>query len=211
MAFAIIDQEHVRRAVIGEVNVRCAVQVIIERGHGHRPLALHFDARAFAHILKSSAAQVPIQAVMFRGIRQWPGVGALRVKSGFEIRVVGEVIRNKQIQQSVAVDIQEHRANARSGLIRYARLLRHILEGAVAAIPIQNGFPDIDHIQVRVAVVIEVRRAHPGPISKTGNAGFLGHVLKRAVFQIVIEPVGLTLCARCVMRHLVERAGVHQV
>ena len=42
MALAVVEQQQVRRAVVGNVKVRRAVAVVVEHGHGHRPVSGNF-------------------------------------------------------------------------------------------------------------------------------------------------------------------------
>ena len=110
-----VDPELVRRRVVGDVEVRPAVAVVVA-GRDAEPGAVGFgDARALRDVDEAAVAVVAEQPVGDRPVRARPAVvaradriGALLVGGDREVDVVGD----EEIEIAVAVVVDERRARA---------------------------------------------------------------------------------------------------
>ena len=109
MPFAVIGEQQIGCAVVGDIKVWVSVQIVIKRRHRHSPVACHADARALTDVLECSVAAVAIENVEFRFIGERPGIGNLRAGGHPNRRIVHQIVRYEDVEVSVSIVIQERR------------------------------------------------------------------------------------------------------
>src|ERR1043165_5979796 len=104
------------------------------------------------------------------------------------LKVPIHVARDEEVEPPVAVVVEPARARRPARRARL-RLLRHVLESAIAAVTIQSRATQAGDVEVYEAVAVEVsgRRAHRVAFAAQSRA--LGHVLEGAVRLLMIETI----------------------
>jgi len=95
---------------------------------------------------------------------------------------------DEQIEAPVVVVIEPHGAGAPSRSA-HAGLGRHVGEGAVAVVVIENAVWILSDIQIGESVAVVVSHGHAHSVSIALDASFGGDVSERAVAIISIERV----------------------
>ncbi len=94
-----------------------------------------------------------------------------------------------KIQISISIGVQEGSAGVPSRCFD-SGLCRHVLEGPVAAVSIENVRPEVGDENVRPAVAIGVRHRDAGPpASLAGYSGSVGHILEGTVPAVAVKSV----------------------
>src|SRR5919108_2562066 len=99
-----------------------------------------------------------------------------------------DVIRDDQVQPAVLIVVKPPRTGRPSPFIRDLCLDGNIGEGSVAVVVIKDGASVPGHVQIRIAIVVEVAHGDSLPIvSFTTHAGFLSNICKGTVAIIVVK------------------------
>src|SRR5205085_3220459 len=99
-----------------------------------------------------------------------------------------DVIRDDQIQPAVLVIIKPSCTGRPPPSIGNTALRRNISERPVAVIVVEDGASITGHIQVGVAVIIEVRNRNTlAVMSFTTNAGFVSDVSESSIAIIAVK------------------------
>src|SRR6267143_4278197 len=104
------------------------------------------------------------------------------------IRIKLYVIRDKQVEVSIAVVIKPSRRRRPSAIVVHARLRGYIGERPIAIVVIQRRMPVASHVNVRKSVVIKIADGHAKekrPVRS--NARLLRHVRKSSIAVVSIE------------------------
>ena len=119
-----------------------------------------------------------------------------------------EIVCHHQVQSAVMVVIKPGSARAPSPLVRHSRLGRHIAEGPIAIVVVQDGLSEADDVEVGKPIVIVVTNRDPHP----ENAGRRHACLGGDVCKRPIAVVAIQRSAQRTLRliHLSRRA-IHQV
>jgi hypothetical protein len=206
--------EAVGGAVVGEIEIHRSVAVVVEARDAHR-VAEPADVEAgFA----GGLAERPIAVVQVEGVGTFrqtarsvhdvdlvaPAPGA----AGGEDLVPGgfDVVADEEIVVAVAVGVEERRADA-PARVTDAGPAGHLLEGAVAPVPVEEVGAEGGHVDVGKAVAVDVADAAAVAVDGRRHAGGARHVAKGAVALVAIEDaVGGGAPAE-----LGESEGVHEV
>ncbi len=97
-------------------------------------------------------------------------------------------VADKQIQPSVVVVVEPHRARGPSGS-RDAGLFRNVSEGSVAVVVIQNASSILGHVQIGKAVAVIVAHGDTLPVAAGRDAGLLRDVGEGSISIVAIERV----------------------
>ena len=117
----------------------------------------------------------------------------LRQRRGLQIEI--DVVRDEQIEMSVAVVIQKRAAGVPARLrLRQSRLRRHIGKGAVAVVVEERALPVVADEQVVMPVVVVVAHAAALSPAAARQSSLRRHVGKGAV-AIVLEQMAGRLLA----------------
>ena len=76
---------------------------------------------------------------------------------------------------------------------RHAGFRRHVGEGAVSIVVVQNAVGILRDVEVGKAVAVVVANGDAHAVGVSGDAGFLGHIGESAVAIIAIERVAQRL------------------
>ena len=85
------------------------------------------------------------------------------------------VVPDEEIQEAIAVVIQERRAGAPSGII-HPGLAGDVGEGAIAVVVVQDVVPDVCHVQIEKPIVVIVAGRCPHAVADVTDARTLGHI-----------------------------------
>src|SRR5208283_5155602 len=98
---------------------------------------------------------------------------------------------NEQIQFAVIVVVEKSGGDGPAAT-SHSCLRRHVGEGSVAVVVIQNISSVTGHVQIGVAVVIIIAHGHSHaviPISSIRQPGLLGHIGEAAILVLTEEPI----------------------
>ena len=130
--------------------------------------------------VKVRVAVVPVEDVGQGLVRVRVAVGPVALLRGPAHLVLPEaphaVVDDEEVQVAVAVVVEEARPD-RPDLAPPGKLAGHpgggghVLEGAVAPVPVEDVPVDARHVEVGPAVVVEVARGRPHRVAGAGDAG----------------------------------------
>src|SRR5437016_6235882 len=99
-----------------------------------------------------------------------------------------DVIRDEQVEPTILIVVKPPCAGRPSSFVRDSGLGRNLGERSVAVVVVKNGAPVACHVQIRIAVVVEVADGDALPIVPfTAYTGFLGNISKGAIAVVVIK------------------------
>ena len=155
-AVVLIVEEEILGLVVGDVDVRVAVEVEIGGGDAHGAALELREARLRAHVGESAVAIVVEQEIGFRRVIQGAGIVVGGVVSPV-CRVEFHVTADEEVHAAVAIVVQPGRTDRPAGDIE-ARLRRDVLERAVPVIAVEDDAAVAADEQVHPAVVVVIRR-----------------------------------------------------
>ena len=192
----LIDPKMVALPVVGHVDVHPAVigQVQADGAETLGSLASRgrTDARLRGDLHECPVPRVAVQRVRHAvedpraAVVRGAGVGAARL---VDRQVVVDVVDDVQVEMAVAVVVAEDRAGA-PVIPDDARAPRDVHERPVAVVTVEPVRSIIRHVNVRVAVVVDVPDRYaltPSRISETAAGGLVG---EPTVGLPAVEPVG---------------------
>src|SRR5262245_24085366 len=99
------------------------------------------------------------------------------------------VVCHEQVQVPVTVNVQE--TSARTDVIAdtHSGGSGYVSKSPVAVVSIQNIWPKIIHVDVRVPVVVIIPDAHPKRVAGAADAGLLSHVREMPIAVVSVESV----------------------
>ena len=170
---------------------------------GHRVAPGHAgDARTFGHVRELALPLVAIEKI---GIGRQPLRSAVdrqplprAVDPGARLwrclPVEPQVVRDKEIEPAVAIDVDERAARPPAhGRRREPGRGGRVFEAAIPAIAIEHVLSVVGHEQIEPAVVVVVAGTDARRPTRAAQPGALGDVLERAVALVPIEAVGRRL------------------
>ena len=180
------------RTVVRHEDVDAAVAIEVARDDAEAVADRGQQSRSRGHVGKRAVAVIVVQG---RGRRQivarraavigHSGQGeALDFGRGAPVQIV----RDEQIERTVAVIIDKRGARAPAGA-RHAGARRDIFEVTAAVVSQQDIAPEVGDVQVGEAVVVEVAGRHAHSIPAYASAAPLGHVFEGAVTAVEVQTV----------------------
>ena len=195
-AVPVREEDLVLPEVVRDVEVGVAVVVDVGDARIERPArVVQLEARR--HVLEPEVAQVPVEDVGASVPRRLEAV--VEDPRRLELREIDgrEVIADEEVEEAVAIVVEGEDAVPVPGVTRPGGI-RDFREPP-AVVPEEAVSPPLDHVELRVPVVVEVREgrihADAAVIVDVGHAGLAGDVLEaRAV--VPEERVGEALSGR---------------
>src|SRR5208282_2292775 len=186
----LIAIELIGLGIIGHEQVRPAIVIVVEHGYAQGLRAAVENSAGGGDILKGSIAVIVKQPAGFsavgfgRAIRFVPAVEtAKHIVLGRPL----DVVADKQVQQSVAVEIKPQGGRAHSLPATQPARLSNIDECALAGVLEQPVLAYAGNQDVRIAVVIVISDRNPHAVHLGVEPGVLGHVGECAVTIVAIE------------------------
>jgi hypothetical protein len=178
--------------IVRHKNVGKSIAIVVSECYAQSAAFFRGDARALADVRKSSIAIVVIENA--GGGRKFfrRTIGMIVPAAIFIVfRVPVHVAGYKKIELPVVIVIQKSGGN-RPSTRRDARFGRHIREGAVAVIVIQNIFSVTGDIEIGIAIVIVIADSYTHAIVSIAGvrqAGLLGYVGEGSVFILPVQAI----------------------
>ena len=188
-AVSLVAIQLVRLRVVGDEQIEPAVGVVIDQGDAERFGRRVIETGAMRDVLERPVPLVPEQrrALAFVGFRRAIGL-RLAVERAEQIlldRPV-HVVRDEEVEQTVAVVVEPRRARRESG-IGDPRARGDVGEPAAAEISEQVIRAERGHVNVDVAVVVVVARGGAEPVHLHREPRRARDVGERAVAVVVVQ------------------------
>ena len=194
-ALAFVVEEEIGLGVVGDQDIDAAIAIVIGKCHAHALADVTADSRGFGDVSEGAVSVVVIEGVgeagVVVGMTMEQSAGAGIAAGGLGLRVPHHVVHHEQVEAAIAVGIEPSRRH-RPGLTVDACLHRHIFEGAIAAIAIQNVTAHSRHEQIGMTVVIVVGGGDSHAITIAGQAGPSCHIFEHAISAIAVEAIPVT-------------------
>ena len=181
--------------VVAHVEVGPAVAVEVVRHDAQRAAVRRRQAGSLRDVLEAPVAAVVQQPV---GLRLVAGRSAVVAhgRAGPAVLVEREreadVVADEEVQPAVAVHVEEGGRRAEAAVARAGRG-RHVRERAVAGVAQQLVLAEVRHVEVDVAVVVDVPGRDAHAVAGRDDPGRVGHVreAQRALLaqEVAEEPV----------------------
>ncbi len=188
----LVDEQKVWPRVVGDGDVGPAVIVEIRENHAHAfGLGLSHSG-GVAHVGESSVVIVVVEldalAFVVAGMAVGTVARAALAAPDIIFRSPLDVVGDDQIEPAVFVVIEPSRAGGPSAFIGDAGFRRDVGKRAVAVVVIENGAAIAGHIQIGIAVIVEVADGNAlAVMAFTADAGFLGDIGESSVAVVVVE------------------------
>jgi hypothetical protein len=119
------------------------------------------------------------------------GLGLRVAADARVVEVPGRVMADVEVEVAVAVQVGQCRRAGPIAPAAQPTRIRRVLEGAVAAVPVEGIRSPTSDEHVGVAVPVDVAHGHAVPVSggKSADPRAVGHVLKGAVAAIVKQAI----------------------
>src|SRR5713226_8642701 len=191
-AVAVVVEEELLHAVVGDEDVREAVVVIVGEGHAKSAALLGGDAGFLANVLESAVAAIAIEKVSRWGKFARRAIGSPGPTAGLAVPGVPfHVTGHKEIEMAVIVEVEK---TGRDGpaAARDSRFGGDIREGSVAVVVIQDvlSVARDEEIGIAIIVVVADRDAHAVVASAgAGQACGFSHIRETAIFILAIKAI----------------------
>ena len=192
-----IAKQQARSSVAGQIEIHPSVAVKIRGNRGHAiPGIGSVDPSARGDILERTVAAIAVQTVTAlrkparAAIHRHALPRAVRPRSlswcRFGIEV--EIIRYEQVQQTVAVVVQERGTSSPADFrLRQSGLLRDIYKGTVPAIPIEHVAPPERDVHVLISVVVVIAYSRTGRPAHPSQSRFGSRLLEPSVSEVSMQ------------------------
>ena len=167
-------------SVVGHVDVGPAVLVEIAEQQAEALARARGDTGLGAHVAESSVALIVIEHVRHTG----EALGAGKIGQAVVVQITG----HEQIEEPVRVVIEEAGGSAPT-LGRHSRRLTDLLEATVPGVQEQAVWAEAGHVEVEVAVVVEVSDRHPHAVALVSGPSPVGDGREATVRSLAIKQV----------------------
>ena len=170
-ALAGIAVEEVAHRVVRDVDVGLAVAVVIAERHAETLAGRIGDAGLLRDVGERAVAVVAVQPIRHPVEHRRMAVHPISVFGVPAVRIVGdpvvEVVDDVEVEEAVAIDVDEAGAGAPlGGRAGDARGRRHVVERAVAVVPVERVRAERRHVEIEIAVVVEVSDGDAGLVTR---------------------------------------------
>ncbi len=197
VAVAVVLVEVVGVRVVGDVEVEVEVAVDVEGRHAEAVVAADVGQARFAGGVAEAAAPLVLEVAVGLALeserpQHHPQPLPVEAEGGAEDVVHGgvDVAGDEEVLVAVAVGVEEDGAGRPAVEAGHAGGARDAaLEGAVAAVEVEDVGAEVTDEEVRPPVAVGVAHRHPVAPAVVTHPGGVGHVLERAVAPVAVEAV----------------------
>ena len=201
-----VDPQEICLSVVGDVHIRVSIAVEVTDGDAQPSRASAPYSRDLRYVRKASVTLVAIQDIGNRRkdlrTAEIPPPGFI---STHHCGLVDEIVRNVNVEKTVAVEIQEgdRRAPIR---IRNTRNTRDVIKRAITAVAVERIRADICNVHIYVTIVIDVPHRHTHPETFVSQTGTVCHIHEGSVAFLAVQTIaGWSPAGR------VDAAPVHEI